>query len=213
MKKDKLLKNNIYHIFNKSIAGYKIFNNTTSKRFMLILQHYNEDPVNSLSNYIHGLKKIQYKNLLIPEDKQITKFISYNIMPTHYHFLLKVRNKNLIYQYMNNIGNAFSSYFNPKYNRKGPLWQSSFQSVHIKTEEQLLHVSRYIHLNPTTAGLVKKPEDWKFSSYRSYIEDPKILKNIMTEIPINDPKTYKTFCENQVDYQRQLGKIKKFILE
>ena len=77
----------------------------------------------------------------------------------------------------------------------------------------MLHLSRYIHLNPTTAGLVKKPEDWHFSSYKKYISNNYYLKNIMNEITINDCKRYKTFCENQIDYQRSLKKNTKLFID
>lgn len=34
----------------------------------------------------------------------------------------------------------------------------------------LLHVTRYIHLNPVGAGLVRRPEEWRWSSYRAYLD-------------------------------------------
>jgi len=49
------------------------------------------------------------------------------------------------------------------------LWESKFKSVHVESNEQLLHLTRYIHLNPTTAGIVKEPEEWPYSSYMEYL--------------------------------------------
>ena len=53
--------------------------------------------------------------------------------------------------------------------RKGALFQGRFQRKHVADESYLLHLTRYIHLNPVDAGLVRHAEDWIYSSYREYI--------------------------------------------
>jgi len=110
-----------------------------------------------------------YNNLLLPKEESIVKYLTYKIMPNHYHLLVKILKDHQLSKYVNNFENSFSRYFNIKFDRKGPLWESSFKAVKILTSEQLLHVSRYMHLNSVTAGLVKKPEDWKYSSYKDLI--------------------------------------------
>lgn len=134
-------------------------------------------------------------------------------MPDHYHLLVKVLKDRCVSKYINDLEISFSKFFNLKFNRKGPLWQSRFRAVRIETDEQLLHTTRYIHINPSTSDLVNDPEDWEFSSYRDYINNERILKEIMTEITIKDPKTYKKFVEDRIDYQKKLKKIKKLLLE
>ena len=134
-------------------------------------------------------------------------------MPDHYHLLVKILDKKSFIKYINNLEASFTRYFNIKFKRKGPLWQSAFKSVHVKNNEQLLHLSRYIHLNPTTAGLTDSPEKWVFSSYWQYINDDGLLKNILTEISISDKNIYKIFVENRVDYQKKLSLIKKLVFD
>jgi len=134
-------------------------------------------------------------------------------MPDHYHLLIKILRYNCLSKYISDIENSFTRYFNLKFSRKGPLWQSTFKAVRIKTNYQLLHTSRYIHLNPTTSNLVIKPEDWQFSSYHKFIKNEKVLQNVVTEISIDKPLLYKKFVEDQIDYQRKLRLIKKMILE
>jgi len=134
-------------------------------------------------------------------------------MPDHYHLLIKILIDRKFSKYISDVENSFSRYFNIRFKRKGPLWQSRFKAVRIKTNEQLLHVSRYIHLNPTTANLVKKPEDWIYSSYKKIISDPKYLREILTEISIKESASYKKFVENNIDYQRKLAIIKKLLLD
>lgn len=134
-------------------------------------------------------------------------------MPDHYHLLVKILKDSVLSKYINDVENSFSRYFNIKLNRKGPLWESSFKAVKIKTNEQLLHVSRYIHLNPTSSNLVTKPEDWEFSSYNDFIKDQKILKEILTEISIKSPKKYKSFVEKNIIYQKKLKFVRKLMID
>ncbi len=206
--------NNLYlHVFNKSIAGYQIFRHkNNARRFLLGVNYYNSLKTNlCLSQY---LRKNQLKslNLLFNKDENIVNIIAYCLMPDHYHFLVRVKAKNLFIPLFSKIENSYTRFFNEKNKRRGPLWQSRFKKVIIDSNEQLVHTMRYIHLNPVTDNLVKKPEDWEFSSYRYYITDKNLLES-KKEISIKAIKTFKKFTENRIDYQRKLKKIKKFLLE
>jgi len=132
-------------------------------------------------------------------------------MPDHYHLVIKVL-KEQISKYISKVENSITRYFNKINNRKGPLWQSRFKSALIKSNEQLLHVVRYVHINSTTSFFVKKPEDWEFSSYREYLTNKKILKEVR-EISIRSVSDFKKFTENNIDYQKRLKSIKKILLE
>lgn len=203
----------IYHIFNKSISNYNIFKSVDDiKRFLIALDYYNNVLVTRSLSDLLKKEKGYHSVLLLPKQNSIVKFISYCIMPDHYHILVKTQMDNLLSKYMNDLENSFTRYFNIKHNRKGPLWQSAFKFVRIRSGEQLLHVSRYIHLNPTTNNLVEKPEEWEFSSYGKFTNNEDLLQKI-TEIPISNPSKYKKFVEDQIDYQRKLKRIKKFLLE
>jgi putative transposase len=90
-------------------------------------------------------------------------------MPTHFHAILKQLSSDGISIMMRKILDSYSRYFNIKNKRKGPLWESRFNRIVLKSDDELLHLTRYIHLNPVTAYLVEKPEDWPFSSYNEYI--------------------------------------------
>ena len=203
----------IFHLFNKSISNYPIFKDLdNSLRFIQALDYYNNTSTKpNLGNY---LKENQDFSPVLLKEKEncYIKFLAYCIMPDHYHLLIKIIQKNTLSKYINDIENSFSRYFNLKFERKGPLWQSSYKSVQIKTNEQLLHVSRYIHNNPVTSYLVEKPDVWIYSSYKDYLYRD-ILNNYLTEISIKNPEAYKKFTEDNIDYQRKLKLIKKQILE
>lgn len=211
----KFYQGEIYHVFNKSIADYKIFGSfDKGEAFIKRLYYYNSSLIKeSFSKYIEKNKDYKLNNLLIPQENSYVKFLAYCLMPDHYHLLVKVLKDDIFSKFIGDVENSFSRYLNLKQKRKGPLWQSRFKAVRIKSNEQLLHVSRYIHLNPTTSSLVKRPEDWHFSSYKEYINNPKILRDILKEISIIDGKSYKKFVENNIDYQRKLKMIKRLVLE
>lgn len=205
-------KGDYYHIFNKSIQNYRIFSSySDAKRFILTLSYYNNIKlIHSLSRHFQ-LKKPCIQNPLLWREEQKVSFICYCLMPDHYHLLIKMIHDNFVSKYVNDIENSYSRYFNLKHSRKGPLWQSSFKSVKIKSSEQLLHVSRYIHLNPTTDSLVQKPENWPFSSYRDYIDSTKGYIKIRKELTGMSGLKYRLFVEDQIDYQKKLKSIKKLV--
>lgn len=208
--KDIISLNNIYHVYNKSISNYRIFSSDVDfERFLIILDYYNNiiHPEKSLSKFL--LKnKYDYNRLLYKQKNIVIKLIAYCIMPDHYHLLIKIKNEDMFFQYMNDIGNSYSKYFNTTRDRKGPLWQSSYQTVLVMTNEQLLHLSRYIHLNPVTKYLVDKPERWIYSSYNEYINNKNLLSRYIHEISIQDKCQYKKFVENNIDYQRKISLLK-----
>ena len=99
--------------------------------------------------------------------------------------------------------------------KKGHIFEDKFKAVHVETEEQLIHLSRYIHLNPVTSYLVEKPEDYSQSSYKIYLGE--IQSDIIDTSPIisnfKSKQNYRDFVFLQKDYQRNLEKIKHLILE
>jgi len=200
-----------YHIFNKSIAGYNIFKfEENILRFISLLKHYN----NIYQTLCFSkLKTRPLTNLLEIDTNSGVKIIAYCIMPTHYHLLVKIMAKNFLSHYIGNIENSFSRYLNLKQERKGPLWQSRFQNVYVKTDQQLLHLTRYIHLNPSTSGLVEDPAYWAHSSYQQYIADSKIFKLYLSDLTISNSKEYRKFVLNRKDFQRKLKMLKKVIIE
>lgn len=213
-RKDKFVEGEIYHIFNKSISNYGIFKDLdNSQRLLNVVEYYNNRLITKSYSQFVIRKKFDYKNIIYPIENSYFKLLSYCIMPDHYHFLVKILVNNSLSRLINTIEGSFTRYFNIKFYRKGPLWQSAFKSVEIRSNEQLLHVSRYIHLNPTTSNLVNRPEDWIFSSYKDFITDENVLRIHMKEISINEVVTYKRFIDNNIEYQRELKHIKKLIFE
>jgi putative transposase len=196
----------LYHVFTKSIAGYKIFKNKADYRRMTeTIWYYMNERETKFSKVIDFKKE--------NKGEPIVRIICYCIMPTHLHLVLEEKKEKGIPQFMSNILNSYARYFNLKYNRKGHLWESNYKKVLIETDEQLFHLTRYIHLNPFTAGIVKRVEDWEFSSYKEYLNSGKIFLKIcyFEDLIEISPENYRKFVEDYADYERQLQRIKKLI--
>jgi putative transposase len=93
---------------------------------------------------------------------------AYCLMSNHYHLLLETPEGNLP-QIMRHINGAYTTYFNLKRKRSGHLFQGRYKAILVEADSYAAELSRYIHLNPIRVGLAERPEDYPWSSYRSYI--------------------------------------------
>lgn len=145
----------------------------------------------------------------------LVQLISFCVMPTHFHLILQQEQDQGIVKFISKVLNSYSKYFNQRHKRNGPLWSSRFKSVHIINDEQLLHLTRYIHLNPTSAGLVERPEEWEYSSYKQFIKKEDHVYQLCKHEHLLDiePRQYKKFVDDGKSYQRNLSIIKKLIIE
>ena len=220
MRKEPLVTGEVYHVFTKSIAGYRIFNNDVEfSRMLNVICYYQRQKLElKFSDFIRSAnvktKHFPLRKWESGDEEKLVEIIAYCLMPTHIHLILKQLKENGISTFMRKILDSYTRYFNTKHKRKGPLWEGKFQNVLVKTDEQLLHLTRYIHLNPVTAYLVDKPEDWPMSSYQEYlsnISNSRISK--YDGILDIEPKDYQKFVADRIGYQRELTKIEDLFLE
>lgn len=94
--------------------------------------------------------------------------LAYCLMPNHYHMLLRIGGKDFA-QNMQRFGTSFVTHVNRRHGRSGVLFCGRYRAIIVDEIAYLLHLTRYIHLNPVEAKLTPHPEDWEFSSYRDYI--------------------------------------------
>ena len=92
----------------------------------------------------------------------------YMLMSNHYHLLLETPNSD-VSRIMHYINGSYTNYINRRKKRSGHLFQGRFKAVLVDVDSYFLELSRYLHLNPVRARMVTKPEDYPYSSYRSYI--------------------------------------------
>ena len=217
IRKFPLLEGKTYHILSKSIAKFVIFRDSREyERMISLFEYYKEDSSSlKFSAFLKIKNKVEFFKKHFTNKNVLVKIIAYCLMPTHIHLILKQLKPNGISIFMQKISNSYSHYFNIKTKRRGPLWESRFKNILVKTDEYLLHLTRYLHLNPVTAHLVKKPEDWEFSSYKEFLkrvgEEEKVCS--YSDLLRITPKNYRKFVNSRIKYQRQLAEIKRLFLE
>lgn len=213
-----------YHVFNRGVASSPIFLNTREYlRFLDLIDYYRFSNTPLSFSKLMNLEKEERKKIFLELKKENAihvEVLTYCLMPNHFHLLLKQITDKGISIFMKNLQNGYVKYFNIKNERAGPLFQSMFKAVIIETDEQLLHVSRYIHLNPSTAFIVEPEnlEDYKWSSLNSYLDkdfnsaDYFVNSKIVLDF-FKKGEDYKKFVLDQASYQRELDKIKHLALE
>lgn len=211
-----------YHIFNMGVASQPVFTDKKSYQRAVETAFYYQNR-NLPLRYSHFItqqkeKRAEILNRLRSERKLLVYIIAFCLMPNHFHFLLRQVFDNGISKFLGNFTNSYTRYFNTKNDRQGSLFQGKFKAVRIETEEQLLHVSRYIHLNPYTSYVIKDINGLKDYFYSSLPEYLGITNsNFCHKEDIlgyfKNPQGYKDFVFDQADYQRQLDRIKHSVLE
>lgn len=93
---------------------------------------------------------------------------AYALMDNHYHLFIETPKANLS-QIMQNINTSYTVYVNKRHKRYGHLFQGRFKGIIVDKDTYLMVLTRYIHLNPVRAGIVKRPEDYRWTSYMEYI--------------------------------------------
>lgn len=208
-----------YHVFNRGVARNPVFlSKYDYEQAILALEYYSvieppvklsrfkELPIDVRTDILRDLRK---------SDKQV-EIISFVLMPNHFHFLLRQVADQGISIFMSKFTNSFTRYFNTKHQRVGALFQGVFKAVHVETDEQLIHLSRYIHLNPISSIVIPEKElfTYQWSSLPAYITGRSSIVNttpILSHFPSQD--AYKQFVLDQVDYAKELEKIKHLQIE
>ncbi|HLE48782.1 MAG TPA: transposase [Patescibacteria group bacterium] len=207
-----------YHVYNRTTANEWTFSKKRDIERALNLisfYHYEQTIRYSFFNKLKDFQKLDYlKNNSF--DKKIVEIYAYCFMPDHFHLLLRQTAENGIRNFLSNFQNSYAKYFNVKNKRHGSLFQNPFKAKHISSDETLLHVSRYIHLNPVTSYLMdtKELKDSVLTSFPIYLGKKETLvdSKLILEI-IGSRLMYRKFVANQVDYQRKLGNIKYLLID
>lgn len=200
-----------YHVFNRGVEKRNIF--LADQDYQIFLYY--------LFIYLKPLEQVLIKYPDLPirlYGKNLSSelnLLGYCLMPNHFHLLIKQKSINAVSKLLKQITNAYTLYFNQKYKRVGGLMQGRFKAVKIERDELLTHISRYIHLNPLVSGLIDNLDDYKWSSYKDYLDNNSEgichQEIILSYFP--SPKAYQQFILDQADYARQLERIKHLTLD
>jgi len=134
MRKTKLVSDHYYHLYNRGVNRGRIFFRPENWSFFLQ----------------------RWRHYCWPE---LAEVVAYCLMPTHYHFLVYLQTDQFAQQVMHPFAISYTKAVNKDQNRIGPLFQGPFQAKLVDNDAALIHLTRYIHLNPVTAGHVQAPAD------------------------------------------------------
>jgi len=202
-----------YHTFNRGVARLPTFlDDRDYKQAMLSLSYYQfVHPPIKLSRY-KSLPRVEKDKLLESmnqSNQKLAQIISFVFMPNHFHLLLKQNIDDGISKFISQFSNSYTRYFNTRHSRPGSLFQGTFKAVHVESEEQLLHLSRYIHLNPYVSAVVKKDQlaTYPWSSYPDFLQGKSQLPGFKSLA------AYESFVSNHADYARELEIIKHLTMD
>ena len=174
----------VYHIIQHGVDQQNIFN-------------YDDDRYNFLKKVEDFKKEMPFKVYL------------YVLMDNHYHLTIETSEINISH-IMQAINTSYATQFNKKYKRKGHLFYGRFKGILVDKDNYLLELSRYIHLNPVKAGIVDDPEDYIWSSYRSYINkelnflvDKDLILSGFQNSTVDSHKRYEYFVKERLNINRE----------
>ena len=126
------------------------------------------------------------------------KIFAYCLMSNHIHILIKVEKEDLDL-IIKRIAGSYVYWYNWKYYRKGHLFQDRFKSEAVEDDSYFLTVLRYIHQNPVKASVVKKIDQYKFSSYNSYITNDNCIVDTEFALSMLSTKSFIEFNNEEND--------------
>ena len=108
-----------------------------------------------------------YRCLWEASRKYLLSIHAWVFMNNHMHLLVTPADALSLPKVMQSVGRRYAQYFNHSYHRSGALWEGRYKSSLVDTDSYLLSCYQYIELNPVRAGIVKRPEDYAYSSYHA----------------------------------------------
>ena len=164
----------VYHVYNRSIDRMPIFVKP--------------------DNYVYLLGKV--KRLL---GELSIAILAYCLMPNHYHFVLRQDGVAPISTLMQRLFQTYTQAFNKQQGRKGPLFEGRFRHKHVDRDEYLIHLCRYVHLNPVAACLVSNPAEWPFGNYLEWIDarPGTLVDRAFVRQFFPSPETYAAFVQER----------------
>lgn len=116
--------------------------------------------------------------------------IAYCIMDNHAHMLLHAKEIQNISNFMKQVNSVYAMYYNKKKDRVGYVYRNRFESVPIMTREQMYRCIKYIHMNPVKAEIVKDEGEYKYSSYRDYLNQTGFVNEQILKFVFSSSENY-----------------------
>ncbi|HVZ12188.1 MAG TPA: transposase [Patescibacteria group bacterium] len=202
------IENGYYHIYNRGVNKRLIFKD---KKDCIVFQRFLKQylsPKDDLKEFMRPGERLD--RLMKTNMHGELEILAFALMPNHFHLLVRQKKPEAIIKFMRRLCTSYSMYINRKYQRVGHLFQDAYKGVLVLDDQYLLHLSRYIHLNPDAldSGMINFRE---FNSYPYYLGEQSakwvntkyILKYFRNEKVGNHNGSYENFIE---DYRKSSTK-------
>lgn len=147
MRKTPFATGEYYHIYNRGVDKRTAFlDESDIQRFYESIEKFNAiEPIGSIyeNSFVKKLGSPTSKS----EQDALVSLVAHCTNPNHFHLILKQETEKGIEKFMQRVGTGYTKYFNNKYKRSGTLFQGKFKSIHVHSNEYLLHLSVYVNLN------------------------------------------------------------------
>lgn len=206
MRKIKIAPGEHYHIYNRGNNKQPIFSDERDWIRFLFLILCLQSPLlfhnmgRQVTYFVkHRVFNISEKVLKEVIANRYVELVSFTLMLNHFHLILRELKERGISQYMQRVLNAYTKYFNTKYEISGHLFQGPFQAVHIENNSQLLYLSAYIHRNPREIReWMNNEHTYPWSSYQDYVAKNRwddLLKKEIISKQFSSKEGYKSFVD------------------
>ena len=209
MRKHSFVAGEFYHIYSHSVGDLTLFKSDRDyTRFLSVLFAANSKRDMPRMDRFRDLNLVwDIKDGKIDIGDALVDIIGFCIMPNHFHLLLGERADSNISKFLHRILVSYSKYFNLKYERRGHVFERTFNSRHISDNEYLMRALAYLHLNSKDIkGWKRKEYKYPWSSFQDYIGENRWGKLLKTDMALayfdDDKKAYRRFVEearNDID--------------
>lgn len=201
-----------YHIYNRGVAKQPIFNDSNDYfRLLSTFSFYLEKDIKIKYSL---LRKEELNKILAKIPTQpLIRIYAYCLMPNHFHLIIQQLIENGTSEFMRKTLDSYTRYFNTRNDRVGPIFQGKFKAVLVESDEQLLHLTRYLHLNAYVAELVKSAFEYPWSSCKQYLNNESNRLCTPIDFLVMGAGDYRGFVEDYASYAVDLARYKKLLLD
>lgn len=188
------LADSYYHVYFRGGNRSRIFREPADYEKMLQL----------FARYLSLRESRNSAGLSFPNYSNRIELLAFCLMPNHVHLFIYQHQQGDMTEFMRSLLTSYSMYFNKKYKRSGPLFESRYKASRITSDAYLQHISRYIHLNP------KRWRDYEYSSlpyYLHQVSDDWIDPGKILEL-FSSPAEYLQFVEDYEDAKEIMDILK-----
>lgn len=198
-----------YHIFHRSISADLFQDEDDYRTFLFYLYTYLRPVKQVLKLYPELPFRLQINNL----SKEIDAF-AYVLLPNHFHLILRQHQQSSIPRLMKQLSNAYTEYYNKKYNHKGSITKGRYRAATLATQTQILELSRFIHLHPTLSSHGRLLE-YPWSSLQEYLDDSidSFINKRLIRSFFSSRDQYVNYVQNTRDFSDATSILEPVIIE